>query len=73
VGSRAGLDRCGKSRPPQGFDPWTVQSVANRYTDYIVPAQVQGVLCKPGNLNGCHYFRMFLAISSYNFRHFSQL
>ena len=31
---RAGLDRCGKSRTPPGFDPWTVQSVTNRYIDY---------------------------------------
>ena len=31
---RAGLDRCGKSRPPPGFDPRTVQLVASRYTDY---------------------------------------
>jgi len=23
------------SPPPPGFDPWTVQSVASRYTDYI--------------------------------------
>ena len=35
VGPRAGLDRCGKSRPPPGFDPWTVQPVASRYTDYV--------------------------------------
>ena len=34
VGSRAGLDRCGKSRPPPGIDPRTVQSVASRYTNY---------------------------------------
>jgi len=33
VGPRAGLDRGGKSRPPQGFDPRTVQPVASRYTD----------------------------------------
>jgi len=31
--SRAGLEGCGKSRPPQGFDPLTVQPVASRYTD----------------------------------------
>ena len=31
---RAGLDRCGKSRPTPGFDPRTVQPVASRYTDY---------------------------------------
>ena len=33
VGPRAGMDGCGKSRPPPGFDPRTVQPVANRYTD----------------------------------------
>jgi len=29
----AGLDECGKSCPPPGFDRWTVQPVASRYTD----------------------------------------
>jgi len=33
VGPRAGLDGWGKSRPPPGFDPRTVQPVASRYTD----------------------------------------
>ena len=33
VGPRAGLEGCGISRPLTGFDPWTVQPVANRYTD----------------------------------------
>jgi len=32
VGSRAGLAGCGKSRPPPGFDPRTVQPVESRYT-----------------------------------------
>jgi hypothetical protein len=32
VGPRAGLDGCGKSRPPPGFDPLTVKPVASRYT-----------------------------------------
>jgi len=31
VGPRAGLDGCGKSRPPPGFDPRTVHPVASRY------------------------------------------
>ena len=35
VGPRAGLDGCGKSRPPPGFDPRTVQPVASRYTDWV--------------------------------------
>jgi hypothetical protein len=33
VGPRTGLDRCGKSRPAQGFDPRTVQPVVSRYSD----------------------------------------
>jgi hypothetical protein len=33
VGPRAGLEVCGKSRPPPGFDPWIAQLVASRYTD----------------------------------------
>ena len=33
VGLRAGLDGCGKSRPPPGFDPRTVHPIASRYTD----------------------------------------
>ena len=36
MGPRAGLDRCGKSRPPPGFDHRTVQTVASRYTDYSI-------------------------------------
>jgi len=38
VGPRGGLDWCGKSRPPPGLDPWTVQLIASRYTDYAIPA-----------------------------------
>jgi hypothetical protein len=33
VGPRAGLDRCGKSRPQPEFDLRTVQPVASLYTD----------------------------------------
>jgi hypothetical protein len=40
VVSRTGLYVCGKSCPPQGFDPRTVQPVASRYTDWVIPAQV---------------------------------
>jgi hypothetical protein len=38
VGLRAGLEMYGKSRPPPGFDPRTVQLLASRYTDYAIPA-----------------------------------
>jgi hypothetical protein len=37
LGLRAGLDGCGKSRLPLGFDPRTVQPVASRYTDCAIP------------------------------------
>ena len=33
VNVTTGLDGCGKSRPPPGFDPRTVQPLASRYTD----------------------------------------
>jgi hypothetical protein len=33
VGPRAGLDGCGKPRPPPGLDPRTIQPVASPYTD----------------------------------------
>jgi hypothetical protein len=38
VGPRTCLDWWGKSRPPPGFDPQTVQPVVSRYTDYAIPA-----------------------------------
>jgi hypothetical protein len=38
VSPRAGLDRCGKSRPPSGFDPRTVRPIARRNTDCDIPA-----------------------------------
>ena len=34
MGLRPGLDWCGKSRLPPGFDPRTVQPIGSRYTDY---------------------------------------
>ena len=33
VEPRVGLDGCGKSHSPLGFDPRAVQPVASRYTD----------------------------------------
>ena len=38
VGPKAGLDEYGISRPPPGFDPYTVQPIASRYTDWAIPA-----------------------------------
>jgi hypothetical protein len=34
----AGMDGCGKARPPRGFDPPTVQPVSSLYTDCAIPA-----------------------------------
>ena len=39
IGGWVGL-RCGKSRPPPGFDAGTVQPVASRYTDWVIPALI---------------------------------
>jgi len=41
VGPRGGVDRCGKSHPPPGFDPRTVQPLAQllyrlRYPAHLV-------------------------------------
>jgi hypothetical protein len=38
---RVGLDGCGKSRPPLGFDPWTVQPIASRCTDKAIPSHIE--------------------------------
>ena len=37
VSPRAGLDWCGKSPPPPGFDPRASQPVANRCTNCAIP------------------------------------
>jgi len=44
VGTRAGLDRCGKSRPPPGSDPRAVQPVASCYTSYATRSTGYSVL-----------------------------
>jgi hypothetical protein len=53
VGPRAGLDICGKSRPPPGFDPRTVQPVVSRYTDCAISALTYHTTQRqtPGDLN----------------------
>jgi hypothetical protein len=38
VGPRVGLEGCGKSRPPPGLDPRTVQPEASSYTDWAITA-----------------------------------
>ena len=44
VDPRAGLDRRGKSHAPPGFDPRTVQPVANRYTDQATRPTLQNLI-----------------------------
>jgi hypothetical protein len=44
VDPRAGLDECGKTRLPRGFDPRTVQPVASRYTVCAIPAPLNSIL-----------------------------
>ena len=39
----AGLDGCGKSRPPPGFDPQTVQPLASLYTGPLVHIVTTGL------------------------------
>ena len=46
VGPRAGLDGCGKSRPPPGFNSRTVQPVASRYADWAIAATLDAVHLK---------------------------
>jgi len=48
VDPRAVLDRCGKSNPPLGFDPRTIQPVASRYTNWATPVHL---LSKKGSKN----------------------
>ena len=55
VGPRAGLERGGKSRPPPGFDPRTVQPVASRYTDWATRPTKQHSI--RANWNACPGFR----------------
>jgi hypothetical protein len=46
VGLRGGLDRCGKSRLPPGFDPRTVQPIGSRYTNYTTRPAVLCIVCE---------------------------
>jgi hypothetical protein len=59
MGPRAGLDGCGKSRPPLRFDRRTVQPVASRYTDWAIPDHVVTVCCY--EIGGLHFGSTFAA------------
>jgi hypothetical protein len=55
VGTRVGLDRCGKSRLPPEFDPRTIQSVASCFMDYAIrPTRGVGYVAnKKQTTNAC--------------------
>ena len=53
VSPRDGLDTCGKSRPPPGFDPRTVQPVASRYTEYATRPTVYKYIREMYNMYFC--------------------
>jgi hypothetical protein len=44
VGTRAGVDRCEKSRPTPEFDPRAAQPVASHYTDYATRPTNLGII-----------------------------
>ena len=66
MGPRAGLDEHLKSRRTEGFDPWTVDPVHNRYTDYVIPAQIWGFLhfYKRSNPYFCDVMKFFVNLRS---------
>ena len=57
MGLRADLDRCGKSRPPPGFDPRTVQPVASSYTELPGPRFPNRPSYKFNHFFQCKYIR----------------
>jgi len=48
--------RGGKVLLSQGFEPWTVQSVASRYTDYAIQAAVSDLAYNNNNNNSVNKF-----------------
>ena len=52
VGPIADVNRCGKSRPPPGFDPRTVQPVGSRYTDWAIPGRTVSS-CRHSKTSAC--------------------
>ena len=75
MGFRTGLDWCGKSRPPLGFDPRTVQPVGSRYTDYATAGVVSVNINAFRNANPRCQIEIYFRFSetSVNFHHSSLL
>ena len=69
IGPRAGLDGYGKSRPPPGLDPRTVQPIASRYTDWVIAALTNiNILNKFENILFCsHIIAHFPSKSQYDY------
>ena len=73
VGPRVGLDRCGKSRPPPGFDRGTVQPVASRCTNLATgPTHfnwaLQQIFQRRRYLSLCHEVFQFGSVSIFKER-----
>jgi hypothetical protein len=43
VGPRASLDGWGKSHPPPGFNPLTIQPIASCYTVFAIPVGIYSI------------------------------
>ena len=66
MGPKAGLDRCGKSRPPPGFDPRTVQPVVlnlkpNAHGERHSCSCHQNPMARPWEQRNCN-FKAFAAV-----------
>jgi hypothetical protein len=62
LGTRAGLNGCGKSLLPPGCDPPIARPVANPYTSYSFPASRIWCKCiKPPLINGNYLTRQMKA------------
>jgi hypothetical protein len=60
MGPRAGLEKCGKSRSPPGFDPRTIQPAARRYTDYAIPAHYPASVLFVSSANSLVYYNRYV-------------
>ena len=65
-GHKGGSKRVRKISPPPGFDPRTVQPLASRYTDYVIPAHIYNCIPETNHVSEVH---SVAAICSYNMWH----
>ena len=69
VGPSAGLNRCGKSRPPPEFDPRTVQPVASRYTNYPTWPTFKNKLYRNSPPSDCHLYSAEVNLGGCRLKH----